>query len=224
MKKLLCSSVALLALTGASFAADLPSKKAPAVMAAAPLAYSWTGAYVGASVGVGSDHSTFDYNTPNVPSNGNGALFGIQAGYNYQIGSFVAGLEANADIGNIRGGAPCPNTAYSCRHKESFSGALRGRLGYAIDRLLVYGTGGVAFANIREGSVSSSLVFAGQTKGAAGWTLGAGLEYAFTNSLSARLDYAYSSYGAKNYLIDTPTVIRAKVHSNVVKIGLNYHF
>ena len=225
MKKLgFLSATMLIVLSSVGFAADLPSKKAPAVMADGPLAFSWTGAYVGASVGIGADHSTFDYQTPNVPSNGNGSLFGIQAGYNYQMGSFVAGLEANADIVNIRGSAPCPGPSYGCRHNETFNGALRGRLGFAGDRFLAYVTGGVAFANIRERAVNSTLVSFGQTKGTTGWTLGAGVEYAFTNHWSVGLEYAYSSYGAKKYIIDGGTVIKAKVHSNVVKVGVNYHF
>ena len=110
MKKILLSSVALLGLSAGAFAADLPSRRAPAPMIAAVPVFTWTGFYVGANAGYGwqnNDDSsifvpagTFGPGTVGgtityADDEGDGFVGGGQVGYNYQIGSFVLGLEAD---------------------------------------------------------------------------------------------------------------------------------
>ena len=155
-------------------AADLASGERSQAFAPLP-AFTWTGFYIGANLGawvapanpsyeaIGFPSAGFDL-VPNGGGQNAGVTGGFQAGYNYQIGSFVPGVEADFDyLGNCRGGIFAASPSYvqigirSCSLPGGcsyYSGTLRGRLGYAFDRVLVYGTGGIAFGGNRNpGSV-----------------------------------------------------------------------
>ena len=188
MKKILLSTVALAGLTAGAMAADLPSRRmAPAPYVAVPV-FTWTGFYVGVNAGYGFSDSNNSNSfgsglsavgptvTPVVPAigvfgdssrnNRDGFVGGGQLGYNYQIGSFVIGIEGdiqytdfgnkrqsgaiataipNANIAGVLPGA-AGNVAFYNRQGSTsdYFGTVRGRIGYAFDRVLVYGTGGVA--------------------------------------------------------------------------------
>jgi len=197
MKKILLSSVALLGLTAGAMAADLPSRYAPApIVAAAPI-FTWTGFYVGVNAGFGwsTDDEVTIGGTTFVVDDEIGFVGGAQAGYNYQIGSFVVGLEGDiqyADFGGEVDGA---------FDNGDWFGTIRARAGVAFDRALVYATGGFAFAD-----------------DANGWTLGGGIEYAFTNNLSAKVEGLYVN-------LDTDTPFGSYDNEfGVVRAGLNYKF
>ena len=204
---------------GAAWAAD----------PAATTAYNWTGFYVGLYTGVAKNNSRYSV------SEEHGFLFsgsfdnpaftvGGQAGYNYQVGNFVYGLET--DI-NYEGPSP----------QLDYFGTLRGRLGYTpADRLLLYVTGGLAY-----GYVSSSTTvhfedrtsFSGSSSGMqVGWTVGFGGEYALTNNWSVKLEYLYVDLGSMSYnfhsgALGTPLpVVTTTVNTaqNVIRVGLNYKF
>src|SRR3978361_1619505 len=111
MKKLLLSSVALLGLTAGAFAADLPSRRvAPAPYVAVPV-FTWTGFYVGVNAGYGfsdNDRNNGSYYGAGTTYYGNdssrdGFVGGGQIGYNYQIGNFVIGIEADAQYADLGG-------------------------------------------------------------------------------------------------------------------------
>jgi len=216
MKKLLLSATALVALTAAASAADLPSRRAPApVIAAVPL-FTWTGFYVGAQAGYawGENETSLFFDGAAVDTDGlgdfdnDGFVGGVHAGYNVQFGSFVVGLEADIEAAGIDGDLTVtdptlPGYAAGVSSDINFQGSLRARAGVAFDRALLYVTGGLAFANI-EHTYSATLpvgnvfgVPAGTYSESFddtewGWTLGAGVEYAFTNNLTARIEYRYS--------------------------------
>lgn len=157
------SALALVGSAGLALAADLPNYEAPPaaqVYNPAP-AFDWTGPYVGLTGGYGWGTS-------------DGFVGGGFAGYNFQVSpNVVVGVE-----GDVTG---------TNRSTNDWDATVRGRLGYAYDRYLFYGTGGVAFGDIKN---------AGASKTKTGWTLGAGIEAALTSNLTGRLEYRHTDLGS----------------------------
>ncbi len=211
MKKILLASVALFGFAGAASAADLPTRAAPPapVFAAAPV-FTWTGFYVGVNAGYGWSNDDFDaFDAADIDDDG-GFVGGAQVGYNYQIGSFVVGLEGDiqyVDFG--REGVfnfEDENGEILQGEFESsdWFGTVRARAGVAFGQALIYATGGFAFAD-----------------DANGWTVGGGVEYAFTNNLSAKIEGLYVSLDADN---DDGFDFDNDVDFGVVRAGLNFRF
>jgi outer membrane immunogenic protein len=217
----------LLAL-GTAAAADLPAKmytKAPAM--AAPPPFSWTGFYVGGNVG-------YSWGRQDITVGGvsagtvkvNGVIGGGQLGYNWQVNQIVLGLEADIQASGQKGdGTISPfaalNVTTTYRDKLDWFGTLRGRLGYAADHWLPYVTAGWAFGhgNI-SGSSTAPVSFSG-SKNYSGWTVGGGLEWAFRNNWSAKLEYLYIDFGDGP---TTPVIATGRLTDNILRVGVNYHF
>ena len=167
MRKLLLATTALAALVGApAFAADMAARVYKAPPPVAPM-FSWTGFYVGLNGGYGWGHDPVSFSAANaagvpyfaggavpggVTTNPAGGLFGGQIGYNYQWSSFVAGIETDIDWASIKGNGAVSTTAVgfapfttTVQQKLTSLGTFRGRLGFAADRALFYGTGGLAY-------------------------------------------------------------------------------
>src|SRR4051794_4346260 len=180
MKKLLLSTVALIGLGAAAFAADLPSRRAaPAPYVAVPV-FTWTGFYVGVNAGYGfSDNDRNGLGAYNATAgslsaplggyagtvttdglnsrDNSGFVGGGQIGYNYQIGQWVIGVEADLQYADLNksnsNGIVVLNpgvVGFTGAQNANFGGidwfgTVRGRLGYAIDRMMIYGTGGFAY-------------------------------------------------------------------------------
>ncbi|MBD2746792.1 porin family protein [Microvirga sp. BT688] len=208
MKNVLLSSVAFLGLTVGAVAADLPSRMAPAPVAAVPV-FTWTGFYVGVQAGYawGDSSGTMTIPTGVLPftedGDFDGFVGGAHVGYNVQFGSIVAGLEADVEGTGIDGtfGRISPTTGSTNIGDSNITvqGSLRARLGFAFDRALIYATGGLAFANFETDYAFLDTTTGGRDTASFddtewGWTLGAGVEYAFTNNLTARLEYRYSQF------------------------------
>ena len=126
-------------------------------------------------------------------SDKNGLTYGVMAGYNYQVGQLVLGVEGDFSgwtAGKIRYTAITGDflTAHS-----KWGGSIRGRLGYAVDHALFYMTGGAAFLS-NETSIPTTGITIGSDSTRVGWTIGAGLDYAFTNNWFTGLEYRYSQY------------------------------
>jgi outer membrane immunogenic protein len=153
------------------------------------LPYNWTGPYIG--LGGGYDR-TRDSPTAGIAGSKNTqshGAFGGYAGYNFQFGPIVYGLEANAAL--LTSGSKSNGVAGTTKFRERYDGSVRARAGYAIDRWLVYGTGGFAF---RDHQIATpSLMSKSNTQ--TGWIAGAGIERALTNNLVARLEYTHADYG-----------------------------
>lgn len=222
----------LAAMSGAAVAADIsrPVYKAPPA-GALPVAYDWTGFYVGGHVGYGwAEKDWRDAFGLNVSNKANGLLGGGQVGFNYQIGQFVLGAEGDFSWSGIKGGtntigvigAPL-GAAFNT--DVNWVSTLTGRAGIAFDRWLVYGKGGVAWAN---DSFTTNLYTAPAsvevTQTRIGWTAGAGVEYAFAPQWSAKLEYNYMDFGNKavSFAPGTTTDIDQQIHA--VKLGVNYKF
>jgi outer membrane immunogenic protein len=145
------TAMALLADSANAADLSMPMRAPPPL-----LAFSWTGFYIGADVGYawGKDTTT-EYVTAtntftgfNPTYNINSAVGGLYAGYNYQIGSAVLGIESDIEAANIRGGFIDPVVGGAGTTQLDWQGSLRGRLGFTADKVLFYGTGGLALADI----------------------------------------------------------------------------
>lgn len=217
MKKYLLASVAALGLVaaGAASAADLPSRKGPVVAPAyIPPVFSWTGFYVGANAG---------YGWGNVNANGfanvgdlDGFIGGGQVGYNYQMGQFVLGLEADLQGADLSSG----DNLGLINVKTEYFGTVRARLGFAIDRWMPYITGGWAYGNVKTSI--PSLAFSSDKTHTGGWAVGGGVEYAITNNIIAGVEYLYVDLGEKSVL--TGTGVKVGTDFSVVRARLSYKF
>ena len=207
LRKILMSTVVVFGAMGAASAADLPSTKAPPAYIPPPPLFTWTGVYIGGQVGYMWSGSSDAYGySPN------GVVGGGHVGYNYQMGQFVAGLEGDVNGSSYNGGFGGYST------NENIDGSIRGRLGVAWDRALLYATGGAAFAGITNDYLGTSL---SHTR--VGWTIGGGVEYALDNNWSVRAEYRYTDYGT---YYDFPGGVAAYNHDsdNRVQIGFSYKF
>ena len=128
-----------------------------------------------------------------------GGLAGGQIGANYQAGSWVFGVEADASWADLTGNTACASgivgVAANCRAKVDALGTFAGRLGFALDRVLLYGKGGIAFANDKYELNSIAAYRANETRW--GWMAGAGIEYSFTDNWSAKIEYNYLDFGTR---------------------------
>jgi outer membrane immunogenic protein len=224
MKAILAASVGVLALAGAlapAAAADLPRQmptKAPAYVA--PY-YNWTGLYIGINGGGAFGDSSWS-GMPTGDFDVSGGLVGGTIGYNWQFGQFVAGLEGDVDWTNINGSTLANCGAIACETRNDWLGTIRGRIGYAFDRVLPYVTGGVAFGNIKADRAG----FAGVDENNAGWTVGGGLEFAVMSNLSLKAEYLYVDLGSVgcDAACGAPAGNNVDLRTNIVRGGLNYRF
>jgi len=236
MKRAALGLFITMGLAGAAQAADLTTPYEP-VPAPAP-AFSWTGVYIGAHGG----YSWADFTSEPTDAYGglkpDGWFGGGQAGYNYQFSNnVVLGIEADASFGSQKDdistllGDPLENAfALDYSTKIDSFGTVRARAGYAIDRFLPYVTGGLAWANAeldfhRSVTADGTVVVdnsASDKQTFTGWTLGAGLEYAVTNNVTAKVEYLYADLGSKDFDLGTP--VRADLTTQTVKFGINYKF
>jgi outer membrane immunogenic protein len=213
-------------------AADLPPARMPpavAPIAYAPPVYNWTGFYIGGNIGGGFADSRWSdpFGGPHNTFNDSGFIGGGQVGYNAQFNWLVLGVEGDFDWTNLKGSGT-DSIGDSINTKTEWTSTATGRIGAAFDRLLVYGKGGVAFAQDRStlndvfgGSASTS-----QTR--TGWTAGAGLEYALDRNWSAKVEYDYLGFGSQTLNLGTPALAgyatNASLNVQEVKAGINYHF
>jgi outer membrane immunogenic protein len=197
------------------FAADMPLPapvSPPPVVGTIAPPYDWRGFYIGINGGYGFGTSSWSDPLNAFGTSGNfntrGALVGGTLGGNFQMGAFVAGLEADMDWQGLKGssssgfctslatsapgGVAGPAAGLSCQTRSDWLGTVRGRLGFAVDHFLFFGTGGLAFGGIQTGLTNFPLVGA---NGQLGWTAGAGVEVDLTDWLTAKVEYLYVNLG-----------------------------
>ena len=165
-------------------------------------------------------------------------LGGVQAGYNVQISNVVLGVAGDLDWSSARTSAANVFATAGASHSTSlpFFGDLRGRVGYAFDRFLVYGTGGLAFTDTRFSVNDACTVapcgastIAGKGGVNATWTLGAGVEYAINRNWSAKAEYLFVATPGKTFggVTNTGAVDNFRVNNsgvNIGRVGVNYRF
>jgi outer membrane immunogenic protein len=239
LKILLALAPLGLGLNGAASAADLgaPFMKAPAAM---PY-YSWTGYYIGANVGygVGQGDGTISYGgaggvTPGLFSFNSqpaGVIAGGQAGYNWQFGSIVLGVETDIQGSAMRDNGSCfancmPGSAASLDQKLDWFGTTRARVGWATGPVLTYVTGGVAYGQTdvtlsAVGAAGTGIAEVDSTR--TGWTWGTGVEAALDANWTAKAEWLYVDLGSTS---GTTTVggFITKNQEQIFRGGVNYHF
>jgi outer membrane immunogenic protein len=250
LRKILMTSVAATAMVGSAYAADLPSRKAPPMAYAPPVPiFTWTGFYVGVNGGgMFRANNNNGYNNafffggaaPVVGFNNNNNngrfLVGGQAGVNWQVSQFVFGIEGDGQA--LLGGRRNDFPGASGGNSTGFLGTVRGRAGIAFDRFLVYGTGGVAFGNSGYPNVAVATVggipgyFTANNNNSSrvGYALGGGVEYAFLNNWSVKVEYLFTDLGRTNrtyYLgggLPAGFTVTGREQNHIVRAGLNYKF
>jgi outer membrane immunogenic protein len=275
------ATIALVVATGAS-AADLAPRmyaKAPIIP---PVVYDWNGFYIGGNAGYSWGRASTDgdqtgtstatittltgipvpFFTPvttalaTVPvtgrSNVDGFVGGGQAGYNWQRGTWLVGLETDIQGSDERGSADVCLVAgcaigtglFTANYKLDWFGTARGRVGFLpTDRVLLYLTGGLAYGEVSASAPLIPLTW-GSTR--AGWTVGGGAEVAIDPHWSVKLEYLYMDLGnfgsdsitattvttavgvpVRRDTVTTTTLTSAfssRFTDNILRVGLNYRF
>ncbi|PPD46243.1 MAG: porin [Methylocystis sp.] len=224
---------------GAACAADLPSYKAPPPPP--PAIWDWTGWHAGVSGSYGggsmnriSDIYAFGpplaiFNDVTTSAGTSGYLVGIQTGFNWQFpNNVVIGYESEYNYADVRtnNGGVWGNS----NTRLNWYGAERLRFGYAFGRFLPYITGGLAYGKTRTSgfeAVGGLLFQNNASTWQAGWTVGAGLEYAMTNNISVKAEYLYSELkGPSGGSIGFPNAYRTfegnGFDTHIARLGVNY--
>jgi len=204
MKKMILAMTvaAITAASGAATAADLPRGPAPYNPPAS--VYNWAGFYAG--VNVGYDWGT----TTNNNTKPSGLEGGVQAGYNWQSGQLVFGGETDLQV------TGADDTFAPFKFSNPWFGTLRGRLGYAMNNILFYGTAGLAYGGVK-GEISGL----SEEKTHVGWAAGLGMEVGLAPNWSGKVEYLYMDLGNRAYSI---TGTSNGLESNMLRFGVNYHF
>jgi outer membrane immunogenic protein len=242
VKKFALSLSILAASAVSALAADLPAPvytKAPVL--APVLLYSWTGCYVGGNGGglwVRKDWSRTATGTVMGSHDADNGLGGVQAGCNYQTGSWVFGIQGDYDWTNASGSnvdLSQPFVQIFDRSQIDGLGSVTARAGYAWDRFLGYVKGGAAWERDRYSTYFGPLspfpgtIISTASETRPGWTIGIGAEYAFWKSLSAFIEYDYYDFGTRantftNLATGGQQLFDIRERKSVVKAGFNWKF
>ena len=168
-------------------------------------AYSWAGPYLGGNLGYAWGSVE---NNPTKPS---GFAGGVQAGYNWQQGGpWVFGVEGDIQVSGAE------QTFAPWKFSNPWFGTLRGRVGYALNNVMFYGTGGLAFGELKAESFGMT-----ETHTNAGWTVGAGAEVGFAPNWSAKVEYLFVDLSRDNFVL---TGASNSLNFSTIRVGVNYHF
>ena len=238
LKNRLLTQVACFALMGAMPFVAIAQSTPPGL-------YDWNGPYVGLQGGYGAGHSTqTDPGLPPPPPppppppeeigaashSVSGGFIGATAGFNWQIASWVLGVEGDYSWSDIRGSMATCGTGmpHPCGASLDSFGTLRGRVGHTFGMRgdwLAYVTGGLAVGDVHAWD---SLTPASGSKFRAGWTVGAGVEKAIARNWTAKAEYLYMDFGSAVYfnIVTTPAVVPETVsfRTNIFRLGVNYRF
>ena len=245
MKKILGLVGATLLFAGPALAADLskPVYKAPALL---PVP-SWAGFYIGIHGGYGWGHESVDVDlSPLSNPSPKGGVFGGQIGYNWQFGTFVAGLEVDSSWADLKDSQSATESGTvvingirlpfsltdTLSSKVDYLGSARVRAGFLLTPdWLIYGTGGVGWAHdsitaaetLTIGGASATFS-ASDSKNHVGWAAGGGVEYKLLQNLLLRAEYLHYGFGSETYNFSGFGSFNSKLSVDVVRGGLSYKF
>lgn len=228
--------VAALVAIGCARAADLPMVTKAPVMAPIP-APTWSGFYLGIEGGGAFGTSNQIDAGPlgfGPTTNGyriSGGIVGGTAGYNFQSGPWVFGLEADVSWADITGHAneiPPFTTSTVESTKVHWLETGRGRLGWAASQgILLYATGGVALASVEASATTTAPFTLAQTNARWGGTVGAGVEGMLGHGWSAKAEYLYVKLQSSTYFQTPPPTFNVRgdvpVDLHIFRVGVNYH-
>jgi outer membrane immunogenic protein len=208
MSKFAFAAVAIMAAgVTAAQAADLPYRPRAPYTVNQPLnGYSWAGPYLGANLG-------YEWGSvSNSTAKPSGITGGVTGGYNWQSGQIVFGLE-----GDLQGtGASDTDRFANYKFSNPWFGTARGRIGYAFNNVLLYGTAGLSF-----GSLEAERNGLQQSQTSVGWTAGVGAEVGIYQNWTAKIEYLYVDLASNTY---TLTGTNSGLGFSTVRVGVNYHF
>lgn len=233
ISSVLVASAAVFAISTSAHAADavVYSEPSPAP-AAMDAAYNWTGFYLGAFGGVTTGDYDFSgtdgVDTIDLSVSGSGFLGGAQVGYDHQMGQIVLGAVADIAWTNHEAEISASVPGFGTAEVEStldYLGTVRARAGYAMDEFLVYAHGGFAYGKTEQ-TLSATGVGSVSTDNDMkyGWTIGAGAEYAVTDTISLQTEYSYVDLGEDEIFNDGGITVDEDVAFHAVKVGLNFRF
>lgn len=245
MKNVLYSTVMCAALVGTPAAADGPAQMPvePPIM---PPVFDWSGGYAGLQLGMLNADQNVDVVTPalGLPRRNSldpdGLVGGLYGGYNWQRGSnLVYGIEAefnwadaDATVTNVLGtvvvGAGTVPFGETINTSIDHTAAIRGRLGYAMDRTLLYATAGWAWID-HSGSYATVVngvpgIPTTWSDNDSGWTAGVGIEHAFTDRWIGRIDYRYSDFGSVTYAPVGGNILSGDLSTHEIRAGVAMRF
>lgn len=181
--------------------------------------YDWSGPYLGIKGGGALDGDASQSGAFGTSGNYDvdGFLIGIMSGYNLQMDRLVIGIDSDYSFAGIDGGTTANACGGGCSTDIDYFGTSRLRIGYAFDRLLPYATGGLASALV-DGSVNGT---GGNSKLHFGFAVGGGLEYAFAQGWSARVEYLYVDLESKNHSYGGTSISNDLVDMHIVRAGVS---
>jgi outer membrane immunogenic protein len=248
MKRLAFAVALTVGAASTALAADLPPPapmpRAPATYVPAVPYYNWSGFYIGGNLGAGwnSNGSVSDTFGSTFSTNSNTQfLGGGQVGVNYEFwGGVVVGAEAMFDwlpnttnTISVTGAGPAAGSTASATLNNRWLTTATGKLGYAWDRVLLYGKGGGAWVGTQSPSITvggTPTSFTGTSSNNFGWTAGLGVEWAFWGNFSARAEWDYIRLQNQNFTVGPGTAFATDVIStnnrsiNMFTAGVNYKF
>jgi outer membrane immunogenic protein len=257
MKRMLLASAVALTAGGQALAADLPPPMAPPPRAPAAYipvgpAYNWSGFYIGGNLGAGFSKGSYSDSlgsTFNSSNSNTSFLGGGQVGVNYEFyNGVVIGAEAMFDwapntnntitaTGPINPATGASIGTGTAQLNNRWLTTVTGKLGYAWDRVLLYGKGGGAFVGQSNSNVSVSPAAGGVVPASlssnstnSGWTAGIGVEWAFAGNWSARAEYDYIGLTNQTYTVTSTSILNGdQISANsrsiqIVTAGVNYRF
>jgi outer membrane immunogenic protein len=203
MRRAVLGAALVLATSSLAAAADLPG--GPYYTAREPLdAYSWAGPYLGATLG-------YEWGAvSNNPTHPAGIAGGIEAGYNWQRGAFVFGGEADIQLSGA------DDTLSPFEFSNPWFGTVRGRAGVSLSNVLLYGTAGLAYGELRADTFNLT-----ETHASAGWTAGAGVEVGLTPRWSAKAEWLYLDLAGRSFSL---TGTSNGLAADLLRMGVNYRF
>jgi len=236
MKRLLIVGALAVTAVGGAFAADLPQPPPQAmyIPAVVPV-YNWGGIYFGVNGGYGfgntkwTDPNSLSGTTSTGTFSTTGFLVGGTVGANYQVDALVFGVEGDFDGSWLDGKSSSAFCGFAfgpgtqCETKNTWIATARGRVGYAFDRVLFYGTAGGAFGSVQTGPTGLL-----QTTIKGGWTAGAGVEAAFADNWTARIEYLFVDLADANCTCGfdgaLPATQSVSFNASMIRLGVDFKF
>jgi outer membrane immunogenic protein len=227
MSRLLTAAAVIALMSPAAFAADLPVEAPPPIAPLTPAYYDWSGFYIGVQGGWGWGESDIDDGLLlNESLDLEGFFIGGLAGAQWQWNWAVLGAEIEGNWADIDGDAAIPPPAGNEVTTDiNAFGSLSGKLGVAWDRILLYGTGGLAVGNIETGQTVPAVAAFDQDETYIGWTAGGGVDFAATNNLILGVKYRFYDFGEEEFTTPAPFTDRDQdVHLHTVSGHATWKF